>query len=245
MIIDFFEKYHTFQPEKEYLENEFIEDSIRKVVDEISLVYKIKNKDILFILSHGNKSNISMLRPMYDVYEKLGVSYLAYDYPGYGKSVGKPSEEKLYKSLDVAINYAINELGFSLDQIVLHGVSLGGAVTIDGLSRYNVKFGIVDSTFTNNIDVAKAFFPKWPVYKFISPRFNSIEKIKKINTPMLITHAQNDETIPFKFGKKLYEAKRDKKQFYCIDSAGHRDYLSVAGEEYVNTISNFIKSAVI
>ena len=240
LLVNYFEDKNTFKPSSEYFEDK-IDSSFKKGfitsdTNQISLIYKLKNPDILSIICHGNKSNISMLAPLYEIYDELGISYLAFDYPGYGKSTGKPCEKSMYASLDAVVDFAIKKLGFDFNKIMLHGISLGGAVAIEGLRKYKVMAGVVDCTFTNNIDV-----PKIPVYKLLKPKFNSIEKIKSINQEMLFYHSELDNVIPVDLGKKLFEAKQGNKEFFILKNANHRDYLVTNKGEYFGKFKEFLE----
>ena len=40
---------------------------------------------------------------------------------------------------------------------------------------------------------------------FFGDKYNNLERIKKIHTPVLIMHGTKDKVIPFWHGEKLYE----------------------------------------
>ena len=52
--------------------------------------------DWLIIFSHGNAGNISHRQDLYQTWINLGFNILAFDYRGYGKSTGSPSESGTY-----------------------------------------------------------------------------------------------------------------------------------------------------
>ena len=195
----------------------------------------------MIINTHGNRSNISNLAPgLYSFYQKTGYSYLLFDYPGYGASSGDPSEENLYKSLDSIYNFAIKDLGYSPDKIILHGVSLGGAVAIEGLSKYPVRCGIIDSSFTNTVAVAKHLYSKWQVWRFIKPRFNSIKKIRKIETPVLFFHGTDDRVIPHHMSEELFAAKPGVKYIKLLKGFKHVDPRKINSEKVVKRFCQFV-----
>jgi fermentation-respiration switch protein FrsA (DUF1100 family) len=90
--------------------------------------------------------------------------------------------------------------------LYVYGRSLGGALSIYTLSlpeyREKVKGLIIENTFTSIYDVAANIIP--PVLVFLRPivwlmtsgSFNSIERIKKIHTPILMIKGAKDTLIP-------------------------------------------------
>jgi pimeloyl-ACP methyl ester carboxylesterase len=94
---------------------------------------------ILVIYSHGNASDLG------DVYFfgeavciEFEVDFLAYDYSGYGpnKSRYTPNERSTYEDLQSILAFAVCNLGFQIDQIILWGYSLGSGPTCEIATRY-------------------------------------------------------------------------------------------------------------
>ncbi|MBU1537050.1 lysophospholipase, partial [Myxococcota bacterium] len=102
----------------------------------------------LVLFSHGNGGNISHRLHSLRVWFDLGFSVLIYDYAGYGKSTGKPTEAGTYRDLSAAWEYAQTVLGFKPAQILLFGRSLGGAVTAHLAQRVKPLGIVLESTFT-------------------------------------------------------------------------------------------------
>src|SRR5690554_7127971 len=61
-----------------------------------------------------------------DLQGRFGV--LMFDYPGYGLSEGKPTEENMYAATDGALNW-LKEKGLENDRLIVYGYSLGSAAT--------------------------------------------------------------------------------------------------------------------
>lgn len=250
MLFNLIENRLTFKPNPEYDSSLIPEDlTLTKVSGsnfQIQLAYKITDSPILSINCHGNASNLSHLGPLYRFYNCVGCSHLIFDYPGYGESTGKPTEKSLYESLDIVIEFAQKELGFSLSQIVLHGISLGGAVAINGMHTHKVAAGIIDASFTNNIDMAQFMFPILPLHKLISPKFDSITKVKEIEQPMLFFHGSADEVIPPRMGKELYEAKKNGvRELIILENLGHADEEKIESDICVNGFKEFLLENVV
>ncbi len=152
---------------------------------------------------------------------------LLFDYRGYGRSDGEPSEENVYADARAAYDWLINEKNFRPDEIVIFGRSLGGAVAINLASSVPCRGLIVESSFTSALDAGKSRFPFMPVKMLIKYRFDSLAKIRSVHCPVLVTHSPDDEFLPYEMGKKLFEAANEPKQFVAL-AGGHND------REYLN-----------
>lgn len=208
----------------------------------IDCIYKDNKSNIVLIFSHGNSSNLSGLSYIYDFYNKLNVNFIAYDYPGYGRSEGKPSENLLYESLASTLNYCCRELNYNNNQIILHGMSLGGAVTTEIATKNILKGVILESAFTSTHEMSKFMFPKLKLHRFIGNRFINIDKINQIKSPLLLIHGTEDKTVPFRMGEELYKLANQPKTFYKMVGVGHTDQIELGGKDYFNLFKSFIFS---
>ena len=75
---------------------------------------------------HGNAGNLSHRGgSVAKLREQFGESVLIIDYPGYGKSEGKPSEKGCYAAAEAAYAWLTKEQKIDPEQIILYGGSLG------------------------------------------------------------------------------------------------------------------------
>ena len=77
---------------------------------------------------HGNAGNISHRLDYLRMFRELGFSVFIFDYRGFGKSSGEPSEIGTYQDAEAAWNYLVETRRVTPSSIVLFGESLGGAV---------------------------------------------------------------------------------------------------------------------
>lgn len=196
------------------------------------------------LLSHGNAGNISHRLDLAARLYRSNLSVFMYDYRGYGRSEGTPTEEGIYMDARAAFDHLTGTIGISPSEVVLFGRSLGGAVTVD-LSTHRSPAGLIlESTFTSAVDMASALYPFLPVGPFLRSRFESDKKIKSIHVPLLIIHGSSDSIVPFALGERLYEAANEPKHFFRIERADHNDTYVVGGPEYVNRIRGFVDSVM-
>ncbi len=196
------------------------------------------------VISHGNGGNIShrylLMRSL--LRHKLNV--LMYDYRGYGRSEGTPSEEGIYKDGRAFFDYAATLPEVNPKRIILWGTSLGGAVATEVAAQCPAAGLILESTFSSGKDVARILYPFLPVGLFMQSKFNSIDKIKTLHLPVLVMHGSHDEILPIALGRRLFAAANDPKEFYEIAGAGHNDTFFVGGEEYFDRIDRFTSRIV-
>ena len=195
------------------------------------------NKTVLFC--HGNAGNISNRLETAQYLVNLGASVLIFDYRGYGKSTGIPTEEGLYADAEACYNWLLQTKKKQPTDIVLFGRSLGGAVAVELASRVQVSGLIVESSFTSAIDVGKRMFPIFPIRSLIKYSFNSHSKISKLSLPILITHSPDDDLIPYDMGEKLFKAANEPRQFIQL-SGGHNSLEYFENIEYKNALKFII-----
>jgi len=124
-----------------------------------------KSKSTL-ILCHGNAGNISHRLEKISIFYNLGFNVFIFDYRGYGKSQGAPSELGLYKDAEAAYDYLTKERRVSRDRIILYGESIGGSVAIDLARNKDVGALITEETFTSIKDMSGMAYPFLPYFIF-------------------------------------------------------------------------------
>ena len=180
----------------------------------------IPNKEATFtiIFCHGNAGNISHRIDKISILYNLGVNIFIFDYRGYGKSQGKPSESGFYKDAKSAYKYLVEERKISAEDIILYGESIGSCVAINLAGEVKVRALITEEAFTSIKDMAKIAYPFLPHFIF-SSRFNSIPKLRDIDCQKLIIHSLDDEIVPFYLGEKLFNKASPPKKFLNIRGA--------------------------
>src|SRR3954452_22628335 len=78
----------------------------------------------LLVFFHGNAGNITMRGPIGAELARRGVSTFVFDWRGYGRSEGSPSESGLFKDAEAVYAFATKLVPH--EGIALYGESLGG-----------------------------------------------------------------------------------------------------------------------
>lgn len=177
------------------------------------------------IFSHGNGEHLGFLGDeMLAMARRLRVNVVAYDYRGYGKSKGKPSEANVLEDAVTIATAVQSDEKLSAVPILAMGRSLGGAAAIEMSLHCHVDGLILDRTFSSIADVASHHFPLLPVRWLMRNKFHSDRKIKNYRGELLQMHGSADEVVPIPFGEKLYAAcPSSSKQFLRVDHLTHNE----------------------
>jgi uncharacterized protein len=180
----------------------------------------------VLIYCHGNAGNLSGRGvALWNFQQVLGLAVLIFDYPGYGKSGGQPSEAGCYAAGDAAYDYLTTVKKVPPARVVLYGGSLGGAVAVDLATRHPHRALVLVSTFTSFPDMAQYKFPWLPGRWLVRNRYLSLDKIRTLHSPIFIAHGTEDTVIPFRQGQRLFESASEPKHFLPMPGIGHNDAL--------------------
>jgi uncharacterized protein len=175
-----------------------------------------------FLVAHGNGGNLSHRGQLAaDLQNATGAGVLMFDYPGYGKSEGKPTEEGCYAAGEAVFEWLTTAAKVPAARIVLMGESLGGGTAIELATRHDHRALVLLYTFTSLPAAAKSHFPFLPTKQLMRTRFDNLDKIGKCHRPVFIAHGPIDEVIPFSHGQTLFAAANPPKEFLQLDGHGH------------------------
>jgi fermentation-respiration switch protein FrsA (DUF1100 family) len=192
----------------------------------------------VFLVTHGNAGNITHRLDLAETLLDAGGAVLLLEYRGYGQSTGRPSESGFYQDAAAAYDFLLAK-GFTATNIIAFGESLGGAVAAQLAAMKPTGGLILLSTFTSLPDLGSELFPWIP--RFLgSLRFNTLERIPKVNVPILIIHSRADTIIPFHHGEKLHAAALEPKMLVEID-ADHNDTFVDEQEAVTKAVEKFLK----
>ena len=244
IFVYFYQRNLLYHPSENNYQNDTIqfnyEEIFIKVNDEIKLKSWIINKDLknfkTLVFFHGNAGDLSNRIYKLNELDKLDINILLISWRGFSGNEGYPTEKNLYEDAEAAIDW-LNKKKVSNSQIILYGESLGTGVAVEIASKNNFNSIILESPFTSIENSAKIYYPYLPVSFLLKDRYDSISKIKKINSPILIMHGRKDDIVPFFMGKKLFEKANSPKDSYFTDID---DHMMEFNSQLLNKIKDFI-----
>lgn len=173
----------------------------------------VKQPRATVLFFHGNAGNISHRLDTLELLHKLGLAVFIFDYRGYGKSAGKPTEAGLYRDAEAAWEYLTVIRGIPAHEILLFGRSLGGAIAAYLANRHVAMGLVLESTFTSIPELAAQHYPWLPVRNMVRYRYDTGSRLPQVEMPVLIIHSPDDEIIPFTQSQALYDLAREPKCF--------------------------------
>lgn len=199
------------------------------------------NERGVILFCHGNAGNINNRISTLALLNELGFSSLIFDYRGYGRSGGEPTEEGTYRDAEAAWQYLLSH-GYVESEIIIMGRSLGASVAAELAHRHRPKAVVLESSFTSVPDAAAELYPLLPVRWLSRFSYNTLGYLQSITAPILIVHSRDDEIIPFSHGQRLFTAAHPPKQFFELKGS-HNEGIYVSGIDYYrNGLNSFFDS---
>jgi fermentation-respiration switch protein FrsA (DUF1100 family) len=194
----------------------------------------------VMLFCHGNTGNISNEAGPIGLFTDLGFDFFLFDYRGFGKSEGAPDEKGIAADADAAWDYLVKVRKVDPSRIVICGRSFGAAVAIPLAVRHTPKALIVEAAFTSLADIGERLHPFFPVRLLLRARYDSVSKLPKVRCPVLVAHSREDELIPFEFGRKLFAAAPEPKEFLEITGPHNNKDDFVSQATYRRGVSKFL-----
>jgi len=150
---------------------------------------------------HGNMENIERYQGIVPLFTGEGYHLWMIDYPGFGKSTGRRTEENIYKDASRMYELALAEA--PPHQIIIYGRSIGTGPASQLASVKPCKKLILETPYYSIDALAKSYFPIYPVKLLTRYSFPVIEHLKKTQVPSYVIHGTKDEVIPYKQALRL------------------------------------------
>lgn len=200
-------------------------------------------RNATWIWFHGNGGNIGHRVDELAIFRyHIGVNMFIFDYQGYGRSQGEPTEQGTYRDARAALEYVVARPAVDPQKIVYFGRSLGAAVAVELATEEPPAGMVLISPFSSLEEMGRLAFPHLPVGWILKGRYDSMSRISRIHTPLLIIHGDQDQTVPVEQGRALYLAANEPKSFRLLPIAGHNDTYLNGGSAYWDALEGFVKA---
>jgi pimeloyl-ACP methyl ester carboxylesterase len=199
-----------------------------------------RHSDRVILLFHGNTGNISDCLESLRQFASLGYGTFVFDYRGYGHSEDRPDEQGTYHDADAAWEWLLREKHFAPDAVVIVGRSLGAAIAAHIAARHRPAAVILESTFTSLPDIAAETHPLVPARLMTRFKYNTLARMPRIHSPVMIVHGREDQVIGYHHGERLYAAANEPKVFLEI-SGDHATGFLDSGDKYIDGLREFLQ----
>ena len=201
----------------------------------------VENARGTLLFCHGNAGNISYLLKEIERFYRLRLNTLVFDYRGYGRSEGSPSEQGTYLDAEAAWDFLVRERGLAADEIIVCGRSLGGPIAARLAREHSPGALFLEATFTSMPELGQQLYPIFPARLLARFEYNTLAYVVEVDGPVLVVHSRDDELIPFAHGRRLFEAARQSKAFVEI-RGDHNDGFAISEEIYQKGVEEFIST---
>jgi fermentation-respiration switch protein FrsA (DUF1100 family) len=196
----------------------------------------------VILFCHGNGGNISHRLDAASALLGTGASVFLFDYRGYGRSTGRPSEQGTYRDAHAAYDWLLNR-GHAAAQVMAFGESLGGGVASELAATRTVGGLVLQSTFTSIIDVGAELFPWLPVKWLGSIQYNTLGRLPVIRAPVLVMHSRKDGLVGYRHAEKNFAAANEPKRLVDL-RGGHNESL-LDRQAYINGVIWLLEAAAV
>jgi alpha-beta hydrolase superfamily lysophospholipase len=178
------------------------------------------NKKGIVLYFHGNRQNIERYGKFAPAFTKNGYEVWMMDYPGFGKTTGKRTEQVMYDDAFLVYKTAIKE---TLPQnIIIYGKSLGTGIAANLALKYKCQQLILETPYYSLPSLAKAKFPIYPTGLLVKYSFPVYRFLPGVNAPVTILHGTSDEVIPYSQAK-LLKKENPATNLVTITNGRHND----------------------
>ena len=190
------------------------------------------------LLCHGNAGNIGDRVLHAALLTAVGFDVLLFDYRGYGRSSGRPSEEGTYRDARAALSCLLDQPGVDLARVFYLGESLGGAVALDLALDHQPAGLVLVSTFTGIRALGRVHYPFVPT-GLIPDAYPALRRIHALRAPLLLLHGERDEIVPLSHGRALFDAAPMPRDIRVFPRLGHNDLVARGGAEFAEVIASW------
>lgn len=190
------------------------------------------------LLCHGNAGNVGDRVLHAALLTAAGFDVLLFDYRGYGRSSGRPSEQGTYRDARAALRCLLEQPRVDPARLLYLGESLGGAVALE-LALERPPAGLVLlSAFTGIRELGRLHYPFVPA-ALIPDAYPALRLIRELQAPLLVLHGDRDAIVPLSQGRALFEAAPGPKHMNVFPGLGHNDLVPLAGAEFARVIASW------
>ncbi|MBI3265270.1 MAG: alpha/beta hydrolase [Acidobacteria bacterium] len=189
---------------------------------------------------HGNGGNLSIWLDILDGLYRQGLTVTAFDYRGYGRSTGSPSEQGLYRDTDAMLGEFWRHSRQPDSPIIYWGRSLGGTMAAYAASKRAPDGLVLESAFPSARALLRPNVIMAILGLFSSYRFPTAIWLANVGRPVLVMHGDADSIVPFELGQQLFATIRGSKRFHRIAGGDHNDAAPRDPEPYWRAVTEFV-----
>jgi hypothetical protein len=193
------------------------------------------------LIFNGNAGDRSHRVPLAIALADRGFAVLLFDYRGYADNPGSPSEEGLRADARAAADALAARPEVDPERIAYFGESLGAAVAGGLATELPPAALVLRSPPPSIAEMARHHYPYLPIIEaLLMDRYPLVEQIGNVQAPVLVIVTENDEIVPARLSRRVFEAALEPKRQVAVSGVHHNDPALLAGEELVAEVVGFL-----
>ncbi len=192
--------------------------------DTMSMIRFFPNDSVrkgVVLYYHGNKDNVEHYAEYADNFTSNGYEVWMEDYPGYGKSRGERTEQKIYEQALQVRKMAGTK--YSSDSIIIYGKSLGSGIASFVASRTSNKKLILETPYYSVPDLFNSYTYIYPASYMSTYKFPTYKFLQDVTEPVTILQGTNDWIVPYRCAVKLKKVLKPADEFIVLEGGSHND----------------------
>ena len=234
------------------LDNKFDESKNKNLIERNleyipCLFFTPENKsDIILLYFHSNYEDIGNSASLLKLICKLcNINVLSVEYPNYGiySSKNSANAESILSDADTVFKF-INEVqNINENNIIIMGRCIGSGPATYLAASHNIMSLILLSPLKSIKEAIKTMFPKLKlgavIQSIVKERFNNMENISKVTSPILFIHGKKDNLIPPCHSLDLINKCKSPSKLVSPNNMTHNTFDYV--QDVIVHIRNFLK----
>lgn len=206
-----------------------------KVTANGTRLYVHETEKPLVVFYHGNAGSACDRKHYADIFTAAGYGYIIVEYTGFSNDPHTPTHESVKADVRNVIDYLAEN---HLTHITVIGESIGTGIASYHASLVTPEKLLLISPFSSLGDIASHRFWFYPTSLLVDNAFDNVALLADYQNPIMIIHGDNDGTIPYRLGQKLFSSLQTKKQFVTIAGGGHNNLFDY--DETYTAITKFL-----
>lgn len=199
----------------------------------------VEARPYVAIIFHGNGDSLESFLAVQYWFSSIGITNYSFDYRGYGRSSGWPSESGIEKDSDALMEFVQLKERVTSKQIIIFGHSIGGSPAARLAALNNVKVLILVSTFISLKKAVAEQFPLGFLAPFVWYRFPTIGYVSSLSdTHLILAHGENDRLVRPYHTERLKESYQGKGyvERITLDVPGHNSIFIAARKQLAESL---------
>ncbi len=194
------------------------------------------DRGVTVLVANGNAGDRSARAPLATALAARGLAVLLFDYRGYGRNPGRPSERGLARDARAAQRFLVEETGVRPDRLLYYGESLGAAVVTHLASELPPAGLVLRSPFVDLASVGQVHYPFLPVKALLRDRFPLADQIATVRVPVVVVYGSDDSIVPTDQSRAVADSAPILRQRVEITGADHNDRTLLDGSRLIDAV---------